>query len=153
MRETLFNWLQAEVPGSRCLDLFAGSGALGFEALSRGASEVVMIERSKRVVQALNVAALKFDAKDSLQIKAQSALDFIAHNQLAFDVVFLDPPFASELHKLSLDALKNASWFLKGSLLYVECPTDFDIKPLLDPDWSVLKEKSAGNVLFLLLQV
>lgn len=153
VRETVFNWLQVEIPGSRCLDLYAGSGALGFEALSRGASEVVMVERSPKVVAALKTAAAKLDTSDSLQIKPQSALDFIAQNERCFDVIFLDPPFESDLHHLTLEALKKSRWFVKGCVLYIECPSDFNVKELLDPRWEVLKEKSAGQVSFLLLRV
>lgn len=152
VRETLFNWLQVEIPDSRCLDLYAGSGALGFEALSRGASEIVLVEYSAKVVAALKTAATQLGASDLLQIKSQSALEFIAQNEESFDVVFLDPPFESDLHRLTLEALQKAKWFDKGSLLYVECPHDFAIKELLDPDWEILKEKSAGQVLFLLLR-
>lgn len=152
VRETLFNWLQVEIPESRCLDLYAGSGALGFEALSRGASEVVMVERSTRVVAALKTAATQLGTSDLLQIKSQSTLEFIAQNEESYDVIFLDPPFESDLHRLTLEALQKAEWFDKGCLLYVECPHDFAIKKLLDPDWEILKEKSAGQVLFLLLR-
>ena len=104
VRETLFNWLGQDLRGKRCLDLFAGSGALGFEALSRGAACVVMVEKSRRVCEALRSNAELLAAKN-LQLHCADALEFATAAAAAaasdaaarFDVVFLDPPFRSTL--------------------------------------------------------
>ncbi len=118
VRETLFNWLQGDVAGARCLDLFAGSGALGFEAASRGAAEVVMIERDPRALAALGAARERLGA-DRVELVAGDALAWLARDaDRAFDVVFVDPPFSAGLHGPVLDAL--GPWLSPAARVYVE---------------------------------
>lgn len=118
VRETLFNWLGQDLTGLRCLDLFAGSGALGFEAASRGASEVVMIESASRVIAHLNQAKSGLQA-NQVRVVASDALNYLSRCQERFDLVFLDPPFNQGwLEKLSprLPAILT-----EDARLYVEC--------------------------------
>lgn len=122
VRETLFNWLQGRVAGARCLDLFAGSGALGFEAASRGAAEVVMIERDARALQALHAARDRL-AASTIDIVGGDALAWLARPvDRAFDLVFVDPPFAAGLHQRALDALRP--WLAPAAWVYVEIARD-----------------------------
>ena len=94
VRVTLFNWLGQDLSGMACLDLYAGSGALGFEALSRGAARVVMVERDRRVAQALRDNAARLQAAN-LEVVVTDALQFLRSDRRAFDVVFIDPPYRS----------------------------------------------------------
>ncbi len=117
VRETLFNWLGQDLPGWTCLDLFAGSGALGFEAASRGAARVVMIERERAALDALekNRALLGAGAVDVLRADAMA---WLANNRETFDLVFIDPPFDSGLAETVLAGL--APHLKPGGLVYVE---------------------------------
>ena len=104
VRETLFNWLGQRLDGLACLDLFAGSGALGFEALSRGARRVVMVERDRAVAAALRASAKELGASGADIVEGDS-LKYLERSAERFDVVFLDPPFASDLAARALEAL------------------------------------------------
>ena len=129
VRETLFNWLQFEVPGAQCLDAFAGSGALGFEALSRGATSVVMIERQRAQYQALLVAASELEADGAriLQGEAANLLAQKAEWQPAegFDVVFLDPPYHKGLVTTTVTQLLTAGLLRPGAALYIEAELEW----------------------------
>lgn len=145
VRQTLFNWLGQELHGKTCLDLFAGSGALGFEAASRYAASVTMVEQNSVVYRALteNAALLKAGQVRLLRL---DALQFLAQDTQRFDVIFLDPPFGQGwLEKL---LPKLASHLAEGGLVYAEAEL-----PLQDgPDWRVYKHGKAGNVHFHLLK-
>ncbi|OZA30518.1 MAG: 16S rRNA (guanine(966)-N(2))-methyltransferase RsmD [Hydrogenophilales bacterium 17-61-9] len=117
VRETLFNWLGQDLPGWTCLDLFAGSGALGFEAASRGAERVVMIERDAGAIGALEKNRTLLGAS-AIDIKRADALAWLAHNHETFDLVFLDPPFDSGLAATVLAGL--APHLKPGGQVYVE---------------------------------
>ena len=104
VRETLFNWLGQRLDGLDALDLFAGSGALGFEALSRGAARVVMVERDRRVADGLREAARELDARGA-DVVVGDALAFLARDTGSYDVVFVDPPYASDIALRALAAL------------------------------------------------
>ena len=151
VRETLFNWLGHDLSGFRCLDLYAGSGALGFEALSRGAESVVMVERSPRVARALEQNAAKLVA-GGLQIVCADALEFLrdpgrrAPGALRFDVIFLDPPFAEGVSHAALEKLPPL--LAAGGLVYIESGTASD----LPPAWQVEKRGRAGQVHFQLMR-
>ncbi len=148
IRETLFNWLMNDIRNARCLDAFAGSGALGFEALSRGAEEVVLLEPAAGVFK-----QLKLTAKDwsdfNLKIYQQSALDYLAKEQQPFDIIFLDPPFQSDLLEQCLHRLAGSPALHAESLIYIESD-----KPLPEEnaDWQVIKLKKAGQVNYGLLK-
>jgi 16S rRNA (guanine966-N2)-methyltransferase len=117
VRETLFNWLGQDLPGWACLDLFAGSGALGFEAASRGAARVVLIEREAKAVRALEANRTTLGASQ-LEIVRADALAWLAHNHVAFDLIFVDPPFDSGLAATLLQDL--ARHLKPGGHAYVE---------------------------------
>lgn len=156
MRETLFNWLAPVIEGARCLDPFAGSGALGLEAASRGAGEVVLIERSGAVCRQLraNVAAL---GATGVRVVHADALGWLgkAGQEAAdrpFDLVFLDPPFADGLIAPACGLLARGGWIGPGTRIYLERSADEDL-PLLPPDWGLIRERSAGQVRFALALV
>jgi len=151
VKETVFNWLQAYLPGSRCLDLFAGSGALCLESLSRGAVEVVMVEKVRAVADNLakNIQALKAD--EATLVNAD-ALAFLAGKAQPFDIVFVDPPFSeSGLINRCLADLQQKGWLKPGALVYVEASSEFgDLQ--YPSSWTMLKNKKAGQVGYYLLQ-
>ena len=140
VRETLFNWLGQDLAGKRCLDLFAGAGALGFEALSRGAAEVVMVERSRAVAAALRANAERLGAR-GLRVVESDALHFLADPTAGrFDIVFVDPPFRSGLAERVLERLPAV--LAEGGVVYVEGDA-----PLAQrPPWRVRRHARAGAV-------
>jgi 16S rRNA (guanine966-N2)-methyltransferase len=131
VRETLFNWLQGELAGAAVLDLFAGTGALGFEAASRGATHVRMLERDPRLAQSLRDNAARLHA-DAVQVEAVDALAWLARPaDRAYDIAFLDPPFAAGSWEPAARALQQ--WLAPAAWIYVEAPAD--AKLALPPDW------------------
>lgn len=152
VRETVFNWLQAWVPGAGCLDLFAGTGALCLEALSRGASHVVMVEESPAVAENLrdNVHQLGADAATIVNDDSQHYLQGEIEQ---FDIVFVDPPFKrSDLIKLSITTLAERGWVKPGSWVYIEAPSEM-AAPILPPGWILEHSKTAGQVGYHLARV
>ncbi len=146
VRETLFNWLSPNIRGSRCLDLFSGSGALGLEAASRGAEYVFLVDKSPEITTALknNVALLK--AESTVNVICDHAENFIAnHQQRTFDIIFIDPPFAQkELLKLTHHLVKNQI-SQPNTQIYIE--TDrHNNSPDLPECWSLLREKITRQV-------
>ncbi len=151
-RETLFNWLAPIIDGAACLDLFAGTGALGFEALSRGARTVVFVEDAKRAQQAIrdNIDAL---TATGATLVAGDALRYLQRGQpLRFDIVFLDPPFAADYYDELCKLLNVREWLADGALVYLECQHDRAL-PDMPVGWTVLKERTAGKVRYALLKV
>lgn len=151
VRETLFNWLAPYLPGARCLDLFAGTGALCLEALSRGAGPVVMVERSPVVAEGLrrNLAAL---GAHNAEVICADALNFLAGASRPFDIVFLDPPFKSDLIARCAALLEPHGWVHEGTLVYIEAPRQLD--PLPIPGyWALTRSKRAGEVGYHLARV
>lgn len=147
VRETLFNWLGQDLAGRRCLDLFAGSGALGFEALSRGASEVVMVERSRTVAAALRESAARLDAR-GFRLVVGDALHFLATpGEARFDIVFVDPPYGSGLVAEVLPRLPEV--LARGANVYVESDQAVEV----DRPWRVRKQGRAGAVHYHLLEM
>lgn len=147
VRETLFNWLAPVLPGMRCLDLFAGTGALGLEALSRGAEEVCFVERQAAVGRALEESLRRLGSANGRVVTAD-ALRFLSGPPQPFDLVFLDPPFG-DFDIGELCTLLDKGWLAGGGRAYLEMPADRDM-PALPPLWEVLKEKTAGQVRFAL---
>jgi 16S rRNA (guanine966-N2)-methyltransferase len=144
VRETLFNWLQHDVAGSRCLDLFAGSGALGLEALSRGAARVVFVDREREVIEQLS-ATLSLLRANGGQVEQGDALRFLEGSPQPFDIVFLDPPFDRDLLPGLCSALENHGWLAPGALIYIESPAHGPV-PALPAAWTLLKTGRAGEV-------
>ena len=146
VRETLFNWLGQRLDGLACLDLFAGSGALGFEALSRGARRVVMVEADRKVAAALRESAQELGAGDVEVVNAE-ALAWLARSTERFDVAFLDPPYGSPLALAALAALPPR--LAPGARVYVESAA-----PLAPgAPWRVLREDRAGAVRYALYEI
>jgi 16S rRNA (guanine966-N2)-methyltransferase len=143
VRETVFNWLTPHLPGAACLDLFAGSGAFGFEALSRGAARVVLVEKRLEVVEALrhNRGQLKADQAD---IVHADALQYLRGPAAAFDIVFIDPPYDSGLLGPCLELLDTRGWLKPDASIYLEAPRA--VEPSLPGSWQLLRSKTAGQV-------
>ncbi|MDQ6645850.1 MAG: 16S rRNA (guanine(966)-N(2))-methyltransferase RsmD [Pseudomonadota bacterium] len=146
VRETLFNWLAPMIEGARCLDLCAGTGALGIEALSRGAAAVQFIEKDARAAQALrhNLSRLKVDGEVSL-LDAGLFLNGAGCRQ---DLVFLDPPFALDLWSTLAGQLEQGGWLADPALIYVESPRA--VVPGLPSNWQLHREGHASEVRFAL---
>ncbi len=151
VRETLFNWLQSRICGARCLDLFAGSGALGFEAASRGAATVVMVEQNPQTVARLRRTIAQLDAA-RVTLRQTSALELLSDTAASepFDLIFLDPPFATELLQRCLDRLRNWPGLAIGGSCYVEFPES--APPRVPDEFGFLRRARAGEVGFGLLQ-
>lgn len=148
VRETLFNWLQPVILDARCLDLFAGSGALGFEALSRGARECVCVERDAQLVRHLRQTADKLRASGFVAIQSD-ALQFLQRAPRPFEVVFVDPPYGADVHAAVLARLAQG-WLAPGAFIYVEAPAKAGLPPL-PCGWTVHRSKRAGQVGYHLL--
>jgi 16S rRNA (guanine966-N2)-methyltransferase len=150
LRETLFNWLAPWLPGSRCLDLFAGSGALAFEALSRGAASATMLESHREVVRQLraNCTTLATPKADIIEADALSWLNRERQSDSAaldvFDLVFVDPPFAADLWQKAVDLLEERQWLADHASIYVETPKDLPLHP--PSNWVLRKRKTTGAV-------
>jgi 16S rRNA (guanine(966)-N(2))-methyltransferase RsmD len=144
VRETLFNWLGQDLSGMACLDLFAGSGALGFEALSRGAASTVMVEKDPAALRALRENAGKL-AAGNLTVVRGDALEFARETRLRFDVVFVDPPYRLNLQTAALSLVRGL--LSPHGRVYVETAS------ALEPTqgWTVLRSSRAGSVHFYLL--
>ena len=149
VRETLFNWLSTDIRGSHCLDPFAGTGALGFEALSRGAATVTMIEKSPKVADILRSSVELLEA-DNARIECADAMSLLKRGaDKRYDIVFLDPPFADDLVEECCHLLQSNGWLADRAAIYIEQDKS---KPLteLPAGWQVIKNKKAGKVRFLL---
>ncbi|MEM9303744.1 MAG: 16S rRNA (guanine(966)-N(2))-methyltransferase RsmD [Pseudomonadota bacterium] len=147
IRETLFNWLAPWIDGARCLDLFAGTGALGFEAASRGAASVVLVESVGRVARSLTETAVTLGA-DAVQVVNTDARAFLEGADASFSIVFVDPPFDADLHADMLPRVAAA--VAPGGLMYVEAPRATMIE--LPAGFRWLRDKEAGDVRFGLLE-
>jgi 16S rRNA (guanine966-N2)-methyltransferase len=145
VRETLFNWLQFEIAGRHCLDLFAGSGALGFEALSRGAREVVFVERDPAAAAAIR-ASLAHLHCDRGRLVSRDAFGFLAQGPARpFDVVFLDPPYAERWLGPACAALESGGWLQREAWVYLEDEAAHGV-PVVPDGWQILRSKKAGDV-------
>ncbi len=152
IRETLFNWLAPILHGSRCLDLYAGTGALGLEALSRGAAEAVFVERSPVAARQLQKNIDLLDARGA-RVVTQDALDYLQRAaSRPFDLVFLDPPFADDLLEETCRLLAAQDLLAAGARVYLE-QDRAKPEPRLPDNWTIKKNKTAGNVRYLLAMV
>lgn len=153
VRETLFNWLQAVVPGAHCLDLFSGSGANGIEAMSRGAASLVMIERERRLAQRLrdNIQRLKVA---EAEVVCADALQWLQHPQRSdagpFDVIFMDPPFAQDVAAQAARRLEEHGWLAPDAMVYIELPAGHEVE--LPGNWEVHRQGRAGALGYTLYQ-
>jgi 16S rRNA (guanine966-N2)-methyltransferase len=172
-REVLFNWLQGYVRGSRCLDLFAGTGALGLEAASRGAGSVVLVEQDRGLCRHLTGLGEQWPGGDVLTVAQADAMRWLERAEGPFDIAFVDPPFGAGHYAATLDALLRPGLLAPGALVYVEsasrspAPLQPSQNPSTTPasspceaeevasspeNWSILREKRLGDVRMQLLQ-
>jgi 16S rRNA (guanine966-N2)-methyltransferase len=152
IRETVFNWLSSEISGSHCLDPFAGTGALAFEALSRGAASATLIDKSARVSDALKSSAVLLDA-DNARILCADGLSFIQQKaSRRFDIVFLDPPFAEDIVEECCRLLQSNGWLTDRAAVYIE-QRQGRPEPALPTGWTIDKDNKAGNVRYMLARV
>lgn len=149
IRETVFNWLAPHLFGAYCLDAFAGSGALGFEALSRGAAYVVFLDNNKKVITQLHKTAEQLQA-DNIEIK-QANFPQQLNFKRQFDIVFLDPPFQQDLIIPSVLFLQNNNLLDENAFIYLELEMQL---PMLqfDAGWQCIKQKTSGEVTYYLWQ-
>ena len=145
IRETLFNWLAPDIQGAHCLDLFAGSGALGLEALSRGAKSSLLLEKHPAVAAQLrsNLQLLK---AENGRVEQVDSLLWLNSAQVShrFDIVFIDPPFALGLWNAIVTALENRNWLADETVIYLEAPRDTQLQ--LPANWQLHRDKQAGQV-------
>ena len=149
-KETLFSWLQFEMQDKACLDLFSGTGGLGFEALSRGASHVTFVEKDKSLFKNIlkNVAHLEYQTKS--EVACSAALKWMQTNKRKFDVIFLDPPFDQVNYESLLAAIRAQDLLAAEGKIYLE--TDKRTEIMLSKNQTVLKDKTIGDVRLLILQ-
>ena len=145
IRETLFNWLAPEIQGARCLDLFAGSGALGIEALSRGAEVSLMIERDTKAAAQLkmNLELLNTDKGRVLNDNALSVLHK-GNTDGPYHIVFIDPPFQLNVWQAVIDALEAGNWLADNATIYIESGRDDEYQPPIN--WQLHRDKHTGAV-------
>lgn len=150
IRETLFNWLREYLPGSHCLDLFAGSGAIGIEAASHGAKKVVLVEQDLEIVNILQHQITTLSAENIAVIHAD-ARDFLQKNALHFDIVFLDPPFGKNLLVPCCEQLEHGGWLNNPAYIYLEAERVLG-KPNIPPTWEIIRQQSAGQIEYFLVR-
>jgi 16S rRNA (guanine966-N2)-methyltransferase len=152
IRETVFNWLIGAVADSRCLDLFAGSGALGLECLSRGAREVPFLEKHSGAAKQLQQNCQNLEAANSHVITSDtlSWLKAQRHPVIAYDLVFIDPPFDANLWDETITLIESRGLLNKDAFVYIESPRNTLIAT--PPQWQLQKEKQSGQVCYRLFQ-
>ncbi|MDO8344701.1 MAG: 16S rRNA (guanine(966)-N(2))-methyltransferase RsmD [Cellvibrio sp.] len=147
IRETLFNWLAPDIKGAHCLDLFAGSGALGLEALSRGAQSSLLLEKHAAAAQQLK-SNLQLLQADNGRVEQVDSLQWLKQQQppYPFDIIFIDPPFALDLWEPIAGALETQGWLSDEAIIYLEAPRDAHLQ--LPAHWQLHRDKQAGQVSF-----
>ncbi|MDE2305709.1 MAG: 16S rRNA (guanine(966)-N(2))-methyltransferase RsmD [Gammaproteobacteria bacterium] len=145
VRETVFNWLAPAIGGARCLDLFAGTGALGLEALSRGARSALFVERSAPAARNLREQIERLGAEARAEVRCADAFEFLRDDHTPFDLVFLDPPFRSDLLERCLTPLAVPGRLAPAALVYLESASSAGA-PALPAGWELLRSKIAGEV-------
>ena len=152
VRETLFNWLALRIEGARCLDLFAGTGALGLEALSRGATSVVFVDSSRRAARTIEKNVRSLEA-DGAVIHHGDAMEYLRSAQRgSFDIVFLDAPFAAEMLEEVCRRVDELKILAPGATVYLEQDRARP-GPQLPAGWVVLRKKTAGQVRYSLVEI
>ena len=152
VRETLFNWLVPMIKGRACLDLYAGSGALGFEAVSRGAKNAVLIENNPKVAKALRQSQQAIDTQNQISITQCAALQYLATANIQFDLVFLDPPFATDELEKACYQLRKYALIAPNGLIYLEHASDRELLYLPD-EWGKIKQSQRGGVISTLYEL
>ena len=151
VRETVFNWLAPMIHGARCLDLFAGSGALGLEALSRGAAFATFVDSHKKVTSVLKENLNLLDINDKAEVLQMDGVEFLNSEAQKYDLVFLDPPYHLDFMQKVVPLLEDNNWLSDNAMLYLEIEKR-QLLPELPENWKQLKEKTAGEVNYFLFQ-
>ena len=157
VRETIFNWLMPVIHGASCLDLFAGSGALGLEALSRGAKFTTFVDNHIKVIQAIQSHLDLLNANEKAEVIQADSIKYLKKNAgindsvNKYDVVFLDPPYQSDFMLKAVPLLEENAWLTDNAILYLEIEKHKSL-PELPANWQCLKEKTAGDVNYYLFQ-
>jgi 16S rRNA (guanine966-N2)-methyltransferase len=149
VRETLFNWLAPEIAGARCLDLFAGSGALGLEALSRGAASCIFVDSAGAACERIRAHLTLLSCRGGSVQQAETA-QWLAHkpgNSAAFDMVFLDPPFRQDFLYNCCEQLEGNDWLAPRAWIYIESGAD-ETLPAVPANWLLHRDKRAGQVAY-----
>ncbi len=152
VRETVFNWLAPDIHGARCLDLFAGSGALGLEALSRGAAHCDFVDSNRRTLAQIERHLDTLSAQSCAVCFAGEAQQFLGTAQGGYDIVFMDPPFGQGLLDEVVVQLDSQQLLNPGALVYLETGTGESL-PALPADWELHREKTQGEVCYRLLRL
>jgi len=152
VRETVFNWLMQDVVGACCLDLYAGTGALGWEALSRGAQFVTFVEKDKKLSMQLKQHQVALDVTQTSKVYHQDSTIWLKKNinSRPFDIIFVDPPFSHDIYPI-LDSLNNKQYLQDQTLLYIEQGQALDVANL-PGNWDIMKQKNTGQVHYYLVQ-
>ncbi|QTG89594.1 16S rRNA (guanine(966)-N(2))-methyltransferase RsmD [Vibrio furnissii] len=150
VKETLFNWLTQDIPHAKCLDLFAGSGGLGFEAASRQAEKVTMLEMNPQAFAQLktNIAALKASTIEAINT---DTLAYLNQPGQGYDVVFIDPPFRQGLLQQTVQLLEQNGWLAPNAMIYIESEKELPLTELPE-HWQLYREKIAGQVCYRLFE-
>ena len=145
IRETLFNWLQNDIAGAKCLDLYAGSGILGFEAVSRGAKSATLVEQNQETCRQLedNITLLNVD---NIRVINAEALAWLRSNRESYDLIFLDPPFSENLIEKSCQLIRDTGCLKATGLIYIETGRKQPLPSFLD----IKKQGTAGQIMYLL---
>lgn len=147
VRETLFNWLRNDIIGKRCLDCYAGSGALGFEAASRGASYVVQVDNNPLACRTLKASAVALGASQVKLVQSDMFRYLAGGEGEPFDVVFIDPPFAQGLAVQTCNWLEDKNWLSRHAKIYLETEIGLELSGIPE-NWELLKSKTAGEVAY-----
>ena len=151
-KETLFNWLLNDLEGKTCLDMFAGTGSLGIEALSRGAKEVVFVEKQKKLADSLKTNLKRLQVYSSSKVLNANAFSIDFDNlPYKFDILFIDPPFGENLIQRSLDFVKSSNLLTPKALIYLECETELELVELTQ-DLNLLKKSKGGQTQYCLYE-
>ena len=150
VRETLFNWLEPELAGAYCLDLFAGSGALGIEALSRGAARCDFVDADREALTAVEQHLNMLNASDRSTLQCGSAAEYLSAAQGGWDIVFVDPPFEAQLGESTLQQIATAGCLSNNNRVYYETSLS-NPEPIPEMLYEVVREKTAGDVRYQLL--
>ncbi|MCJ2378725.1 16S rRNA (guanine(966)-N(2))-methyltransferase RsmD [Vibrio sp. ZSDZ34] len=150
VKETLFNWLAQDIPHAKCLDVFSGSGGLGFEAASRQAELVTMVELNDQAFRQIK-ENIERVAATNIEVHHGDALQYLAQSGQAYDVVFIDPPFRQGLLAETIDKLESNGWLARNAVVYIETEKELEL-PNLPEHWQLTKEKTAGQVCYRLFE-
>jgi len=143
VKETLFNWLAQDIPNSTCLDVFAGSGGLGFEAASRQAKLVTLLEMNQKAAKQLEMNAKEVKA-DNIKVINTDALTYLRQPGTPFDLVFLDPPFRKGLLAETVQLLENNGWLAENAIIYVETEKELQLEDMPE-NWELYRDKTTGQ--------